>query len=68
MPWLVLPAGAVCESVWATALGMSNGLTEPVATVVFGLALTASMVGLGRAGPPTDIPGAGVHRRMIGTR
>ncbi|WP_040837089.1 DMT family transporter [Nocardia brevicatena] len=49
MPWLILLASAVCEAVWATALGISDGLTEPVAAVVFVLALAASMVGLGRA-------------------
>lgn len=49
MPWIVLLASAVFEAVWATALGRSNGFTEPVPTVVFAVALTVSMLGLGWA-------------------
>ena len=49
MPWLVLVTSAVFEAVWATALGMSNGFTDPVAIVVFLVALTVSMGGLGWA-------------------
>lgn len=49
MPWIVLLASAVFEAVWATALGMSEGLTEPVPALVFLLALTVSMLGLGWA-------------------
>ncbi|QLQ10172.1 MAG: multidrug efflux SMR transporter [Nocardioidaceae bacterium] len=46
MPWLILLTSAVFEAVWATALGNSEGLTEPVSTVVFFLALACSMGGL----------------------
>nr|WP_255672990.1 SMR family transporter [Glycomyces amatae] len=42
-------ASAVLEAVWATALGRSDGLSEPVPTVVFFAALTGSMIGLGLA-------------------
>ncbi|MCC3761791.1 multidrug efflux SMR transporter [Glycomyces sp. TRM65418] len=49
MPWVILLVSAVFEAVWATALGASHGFTEPVPTVVFAVALTASMLGLGRA-------------------
>lgn len=49
MPWVVLLASAVLEAVWATALGRSDGLTEPVPTAVFAVALVGSMVGLARA-------------------
>ncbi|MGO1545249.1 MAG: DMT family transporter [Gulosibacter sp.] len=49
MPWIILIASAVLEAVWATALGLSNGFTEPVATVVFLIAVTLSMLGLGWA-------------------
>ncbi|PJJ73366.1 quaternary ammonium compound-resistance protein SugE [Diaminobutyricimonas aerilata] len=49
MPWLVLLVSAVFEAVWATALGQSAGLTRPVPTVVFALALLVSMIGLGWA-------------------
>lgn len=46
MPWVILLASAVLEAVWATALGASDGLSRPVPTVVFLVALAASMVGL----------------------
>ncbi len=47
MPWIVLLLSAVCEAVWATALGASEGFTQPVPTVVFAVFVVASMVGLG---------------------
>jgi len=46
MSWLVLVLSGVLEAVWATALGKSGGLTRPVPSVVFGVALAASMAGL----------------------
>lgn len=46
MPWVILLASAVLEAVWATALGASDGLSRPGPTVVFLVALAASMVGL----------------------
>lgn len=49
MAWLVLLLSAVAEAVWATALGLSDGLTRPAPTAVFLVALTASMLGLGYA-------------------
>ncbi|WP_026923694.1 DMT family transporter [Glycomyces arizonensis] len=49
MPWIVLLVSAVFEAVWATALGLSDGFREPVPDLVFALALTASMFGLGWA-------------------
>lgn len=49
MPWLILVVSAVFEAVWATALGASNGLSEPGPSVVFFVALTISMLGLARA-------------------
>ncbi|MGO3886887.1 MAG: DMT family transporter [Mycetocola sp.] len=49
MPWIVLLASAVLEAVWATALGRSAGFTQLVPSVVFALALAASMAGLGYA-------------------
>ena len=47
MPWLVLVVSAALEAVWATALGRSDGLTVPGASVVFVLGLVASMATLG---------------------
>ncbi|WP_026931106.1 DMT family transporter [Glycomyces tenuis] len=49
MAWIVLLVSAVFEAVWATALGLSEGFSEPVPTVVFAAALAASMFGLGWA-------------------
>ncbi|MEO5316174.1 multidrug efflux SMR transporter [Pseudarthrobacter sp. CC12] len=49
MHWIVLLASAALEAVWATALGQSRGLTIPLSTVVFALALVLSMLGLGYA-------------------
>jgi quaternary ammonium compound-resistance protein SugE len=46
MSWLVLVLSGVLEAVWATALGRSDGLTRLVPSVVFGLAIVASMAGL----------------------
>jgi quaternary ammonium compound-resistance protein SugE len=46
MAWIVLLVSAGFEAVWATALGHSDGLTAPVPTVVFLVALAASMGGL----------------------
>ncbi len=49
MPWIILLISAVFEAVWATALGLSHGFTEPVPTIVFLLGLAVSMGGLGWA-------------------
>ncbi len=54
MSWLILIISGVLESVWATALGRSEGFTRLGPTLVFGGALLASMVGLGIA--MRDIP------------
>ncbi|QOD03145.1 multidrug efflux SMR transporter [Pseudarthrobacter sp. BIM B-2242] len=47
--WLLLLASAVLEAVWATALGLSDGLTVPLPTAVFAVTTTLSMIGLGLA-------------------
>lgn len=47
MAWIILLISAVFEAVWATALGMSAGFSEPGPTAVFLAALAASMAGLG---------------------
>jgi quaternary ammonium compound-resistance protein SugE len=49
LPWLVLLASAVLEAVWATALGLSDGFSKPVPTLVFVATATLSMLGLGLA-------------------
>jgi quaternary ammonium compound-resistance protein SugE len=49
MAWLVLIISGLFESVWAIALSRSAGFTRPLPTVVFTVALLASMTGLGYA-------------------
>lgn len=49
MPWIILILSGIFEAIWATALGMSNGLREPVPTTVFVVASIISLYGLGRA-------------------
>ncbi len=46
MSWLVLVVSGVLEAVWATALGLSQGFSRLVPTIVFGVALLLSMAGL----------------------
>jgi quaternary ammonium compound-resistance protein SugE len=47
--WLVLVFSGVLEAVWATALGRSEGFTRLAPSVIFVVALIASMVGLAYA-------------------
>ena len=47
--WIILLASAILEAVWATALGLSDGLTRPLPTVVFIVTAALSMQGLGMA-------------------
>ncbi len=46
MAWLVLVVSGILEAVWATALSKSDGFTRLVPSLVFGVALALSMVGL----------------------
>ncbi|MEQ4519848.1 multidrug efflux SMR transporter [Pseudarthrobacter sp. B907] len=49
LAWLILLVSALLEAVWATALGLSDGFTRPLPTLVFAVTATLSMVGLGLA-------------------
>lgn len=49
MAWLVLVISGVLESVWAVALGKTEGFSRPVPTVVFAVTIVASMCGLAYA-------------------
>lgn len=49
MSWVVLILSGVLEAVWATALGMSAGFTRLWPSIVFVVALLASMGGLAYA-------------------
>jgi quaternary ammonium compound-resistance protein SugE len=46
MSWFVLFLSGLLETVWASALGESRGLSRPVPSVIFGVALVLSMAGL----------------------
>lgn len=49
MAWFVLVVSGVLESVWATALGKSDGLSRLWPSVTFFVALAFSMAGLAYA-------------------
>lgn len=49
MSWFVLVISGVLEAVWATALDRSQGFSRPAPSVVFIVALIASMLGLAYA-------------------
>lgn len=49
MDWIVLVSSGVMEAVWAIALGRSRGFSQPLPTLVFVVALVASMLGLAHA-------------------
>ena len=49
MYWFVLTLSGILEAVWATALGRSVGLTRLLPSLVFAVALVASMGGLAYA-------------------
>ena len=49
MSWIVLVISGVLEAVWATALGKSAGFSKLSPSVVFVVALVASMAGLAYA-------------------
>jgi quaternary ammonium compound-resistance protein SugE len=49
MSWIVLVISGGLEAVWATALGKSEGFSRLWPTVVFGVGVVLSMVGLAYA-------------------
>ena len=55
MSWFVLIVSGAFEAVWAVALGRSDGFTKAGPSIVFVIALAASMAGLAYAmkGLPT---------------
>ncbi|MBW9110049.1 DMT family transporter [Microbacterium ureisolvens] len=46
MSWVILIVSGILEAVWATALGKTEGFTKLWPSVIFGVALVASMGGL----------------------
>lgn len=49
MAWVVLVVAGVLEAVWAVALGRSEGFTRLTPSLVFLVAIAASMAGLAHA-------------------
>jgi quaternary ammonium compound-resistance protein SugE len=49
MAWIVLVVSGLLETVWAIALGRSQGFSRPVPSAVFVVALVLSMAGLSYA-------------------
>jgi len=49
MSWILLVISGFLETAWAVALERSQGFTKPLPSVVFAVALIASMIGLGLA-------------------
>lgn len=49
MDWAILVVSGAMEAVWAQALDRSEGFTQPVPSIVFVVALAASMLGLSHA-------------------
>ncbi|MFF2841425.1 DMT family transporter [Paenarthrobacter sp. NPDC057981] len=47
--WVILLASALLEAVWATAMGLSDGFTQLMPTLVFTVTAVLSMLGLGIA-------------------
>ncbi|GEL19150.1 DMT family transporter [Pseudonocardia asaccharolytica] len=46
MAWVVLVVSGLLETVWAVSLAQSQGFTRLVPSIVFGVAMVLSMVGL----------------------
>ena len=64
MSWFVLVVSGVLEAVWATALGKSDGFSKLPPTVVFGVAIVASMAGLAYA--MRDLPVGTAYAVWVG--
>lgn len=64
MSWIILVVSGVLEAVWATALGRSEGFTRLGPSIVFGVALAASMGGLAWA--MRDIPTGTAYAVWVG--
>lgn len=49
MAWVILVISGVLEAVWATAMGKSEGFSRLSPSIVFAVAIVASMAGLAYA-------------------
>lgn len=64
MSWIILIISGLFETVWATALGKSDGLTKVTPSLVFGGALLVSMLGLAYA--MREIPTSTAYAVWVG--
>ncbi|MEV0303526.1 DMT family transporter [Streptomyces prasinus] len=64
MSWLVLAVSGVLEAVWATALGKSEGFSRLTPSLIFVVALAASMGGLAYA--MRDLPVGTAYAVWVG--
>lgn len=64
MSWIILVASGLLEAVWAMALSRSDGFRRRRPTIVFAVALVASMVGLAVA--MADIPVGTAYAVWVG--
>lgn len=64
MSWVILVLSGVLEAVWATALGKSEGFTKLWPSVVFGVAVVLSMIGLAWA--MRDLPTGTAYAVWVG--
>lgn len=64
MSWIILALSGVLEAVWATALGKSEGFSRLTPSLVFAVALTASMGGLAYA--MRDLPVGTAYAVWVG--
>ncbi|WP_071289044.1 DMT family transporter [Mycolicibacterium llatzerense] len=64
MSWVILVISGVLEAVWATAMGKSEWFTRLLPSIVFGVALIASMAGLAYA--MRDLPVGTAYAVWVG--
>ncbi len=64
MAWVVLVISGVLEAVWATAMGKSEGFTRLSPSIVFAVAIVASMAGLAYA--MRDLPVGTAYAVWVG--
>lgn len=64
MSWVILVVSGVLEAVWATAMGKSEGFSKLSPSIVFAVALVASMAGLAYA--MRDLPVGTAYAVWVG--
>ncbi len=64
MSWIILILSGLFETVWATALGKSEGFTKLTPSLIFGGAMIVSMIGLAYA--MREIPTSTAYAVWVG--